>query len=99
MSGFAKKFECLEQRKFIGKLCTLYMYGMSGFAEKLNIQSCENSTKKLCTLYMYGMFELAKKLDVQCCENSTGNCVHYICTECLDLQRSEEHTSELQSRP
>ena len=48
-----QKFECPEQQKFIGKLCTFYMYGMSGFVEKLNIQSCENSTENcvrcICT--------------------------------------------------
>ena len=38
------KIEYPEQRKFNGKLCTLYMYGTSGFAEKLNIQNCKNST-------------------------------------------------------
>ena len=45
-----RKFECPEQQKFIGKLCTLYMYGMSRFAEKLNIQRCENSTEN-CVRY------------------------------------------------
>ena len=55
------KIEYPELRKFDGKLCTLYMYGMFGFAEKLNIQNCENST---------------------------ANFVHYICTECLDLQKN-----------
>ena len=29
--------ECPELRKFDGKLCTFYTFGMSGFAEKLNI--------------------------------------------------------------
>ena len=38
-----QKIEYPELRKFDGKFCTLYMYGMSGFAEKLNIQNCENS--------------------------------------------------------
>ena len=52
-----RKIECPKVRKFIGKLCTLYVYKMFG---------------------------LEKKLNVQCCENSTENCVHYICTECLD---------------
>ena len=34
--------ECPEQRKFIGKLRTLYMYEMSGFAEKLIVQNFVN---------------------------------------------------------
>ena len=58
---FCRKIEYPELRKFDGKLCTLYMYGMSGFAEKLNIQNCENSM---------------------------ANFVHYICTECSDLQKN-----------
>ena len=60
MSGFAKKNEYLELRKFNGKLYTLYIYGMSGFVEKLNLQNYKNST---------------------------GNCLHYICTKFLDLQK------------
>ena len=56
-----KKNEYLALRKFNGKLCTLYIYGMSGFVEKLNIPNTENST---------------------------GNCVHYLCTACLDLQKN-----------
>ena len=64
MSGFAKKFECLEQRKFIGKLCTLYMYGMYGVAEKLNVQNFINLTGN-CTHKMFGMFGFAEKLNIQ----------------------------------
>ena len=45
------KIKYLELRKFIGKLCTLCMYGISGFAEKLNIQSCENSIEN-CMRYI-----------------------------------------------
>ena len=38
-----KKIECPELRKFNGKLCTLYMYGMYGFAKKkLNVKNCVN---------------------------------------------------------
>ena len=58
---FERKIEYPELRKFDGKLCTLYMYGMSGFVAKLNIQNYENLT---------------------------ANFVHYICTECLDLQKN-----------
>ena len=38
-----KKIEYPELRKFIGKLCTLYMYGMFELAKKLDVQCCENS--------------------------------------------------------
>ena len=51
-----------------------YMYGLSGFAEKLNLQNFVNSTGN-CVQYMYGMSGFAE------------NCVHYICTKCLDLQK------------
>ena len=56
MSGFAKKNEYLELRKFNGKLYTLYIYGMSGFVEKLNLQNYENSTGNflhyICTEFL-----------------------------------------------
>ena len=43
---------------------------------------------KLCTSYMYRMTGFVEKLNIQRVKNSTGNCVHYICTECLDLQKN-----------
>ena len=43
---------------------------------------------KLCMLYINGMDGLEEKLNIQRVKNSTGNCVHYICTECLDLQKN-----------
>ena len=46
-----RKIEYPELRKFNGKLCTLYMYGMFGLAKKLNVQSCENSTEN-CLRYI-----------------------------------------------
>ena len=45
------KIEYPKRRKFIRKLCTLYMYRMSRFPKKLNIQSCENSTEN-CVRYI-----------------------------------------------
>ena len=50
MSGFAKKNEYPELRKFNGKLYTLYVR-MSGFAEKLDIPNSENSTGN-CAHYL-----------------------------------------------
>ena len=48
-----QKIEYPELRKFDGKVCMLYMYGMSGFAKKLNIQNCEiskaNFVHYICT--------------------------------------------------
>ena len=34
------------------------------------------------------MSGFAENLNVQNSKNSSGNCVHYICTECLDLQKN-----------
>ena len=38
---------------------------------------------------MYGMTGFEKKLNIQNFVNSGGNCVHYICTECLDFSEIE----------
>ena len=46
---------------------------------------------------MYGMYGFAENLNIQNCENSTGNCVHYICTESLDLQKNRtSRTAKIQ---
>jgi len=37
---------------------------------------------------MYGMSGFAEKLNIRNFENSARDCVNYICTECLDLQRN-----------
>ena len=63
------------------------MYGMSGFADKLKIQNCLNSTGNHVH-QMYGMSGFAKKLNIYNFKNSARDCVDYICTECLDLQRN-----------
>ena len=61
-----RKIEYPEQRKFKGKLCTLYMYGMSGLAKKLNVQNCVNSTGK-CTLRVRNVWSCRKiKYSEQC---------------------------------
>ena len=65
--------------------CVCYMYGMLVLAEKLPILIWNSIWN--CVQYMYGMFGFAEKLHIQNCENSTENCVHYICTKCLDLQK------------
>ena len=43
---------------------------------------------KLCTSYMHRLTGFAEKLNIQRLKNLTGNCVHYICMECLDLQKN-----------
>ena len=52
------------------KLCMLYIYGMLEFA--------------IYVQYMFGKSGFAEKYSIQNCVNSTGNCLCYICTECLD---------------
>ena len=43
------------------------------------------------------MSKFAKKLNIPNCRKSTGNCVHYLCTACLDLQKnSKSKTTEIQ---
>ena len=83
-----RKIKYLELRKFNGKLCTLYMYGMSGFAEKFECTELQKFNGKLCTLYIYGTSLFAENLIIQNYENSTGNCVQYICTERKDLLKN-----------
>ena len=75
MSEFVKN-RLSKLRKFDGKLCTLYTYGMSGFPEKLNGQNCRNCTGN-CVHYMYVMTGLAEKLNVRNSINSTENSVHF----------------------
>ena len=55
--------------------------------KKFNIQNCENSSGK-CVHYLYRMFGFAKKFNIQKCVYSMENYVQYICTTCLDRQRS-----------
>ena len=43
------------------------------------------------------MSKFAKKLNIPNSENSTGNCVHYLCMPCLDVQKnSKSKTAEIQ---
>ena len=48
----------------------LYIYGILEFA--------------IYVQYMFGKSGFAEKYSIQNCVNSTGNCLCYICTECLD---------------
>ena len=54
---------------------------------KIQYLELRKFNEKLCTLYMYRMSGFAENLNVQNCKNSTANCVHYIFTECLSLQK------------
>ena len=56
--------------------------------KKIEYPELRKFNGKLCTVYMYATSGFAAKLNIQNCENSTGNCVYYICTECLDLQKN-----------
>ena len=51
MSEFVKNWQS-KLRKFDGKLCALYMYGMSGFAEEIEYPELQKFNGKLYTLYM-----------------------------------------------
>ena len=43
------------------------------------------------------MSGFVEKLNIPNIENSTGNCVHYLCTACLDLQKNwMSKTTEIQ---
>ena len=51
MSEFVKNW-LSKLRKFAGKLCTLYMYGISGFAEEIEYLELQKFNGKLYTLYI-----------------------------------------------
>ena len=84
MSGFAEK---LIVQNSINSMenSVHYKYGIFGFEEKViaivaKIQwEIEYIIRTECLNLL--------KIDCPNCRKSTGNCVHYICTECLDLQR------------
>ena len=83
MSGFAEKIEYPELQNFNEKLYALHMYRIVGFAKKLNVQNCGKFSGKFCILYVRNVW-ICRKIECPKCGNSTGNCVQYICTECLD---------------
>ena len=50
-----------------------------------------------CVHYTYGMSGFEEKLNIPNSKNSKGNCVHYLCTACLDLQKNwMSKTAEIQ---
>ena len=79
-----KKINCVEKRKFNGKLCTLNVRNV-WICREIEYPELRKLKKKFCTLYLHGMSGVAKKLNIQNSENSTGNCIKYIYTECTDL--------------
>ena len=81
------EIECPEQRKFYGKLYSLYIRNTL-ICRKTYFPEQRKFNGKLCTFYMYGMSGLAKKLSIQNYVYSMENCVRYIRTECLYLQRN-----------
>ena len=86
MSKFAKKLNIPNSENSTGNgvhyLCTACL----DLQKKFKVQKSRYSIWN-CVQYMYGMFGFAEKLQIQNCENSTENCVHYISTKCLDLQK------------
>ena len=67
------KIEYPELWKFIGILCTLYMYKMSRFSGNWIFRAVEIQQK--IVNIMYRIFGLPKKLNLQSGENPTKNCV------------------------
>ena len=82
-----RKIEYPELRKLNWKLCTLYARNV-WISRKIEYPLQHIFNGKLCTLYVYGMSGFAKKLNTQKSKNSMGNYVHYICMECLVLQKN-----------
>ena len=77
-----REIEYPELHKLNKKFRTLFLHEMSGFAE------IRKFNRKLYTLYIYEMSGFLAKLNLHNYENSTGNCLHYICTEFLNLQKN-----------
>ena len=76
-----------ELWNFIGKLCTLYMYGMFGLTKKLNVQSCENSTEN-CVRYICMECLYLQRNWMSRTAYIKWQIIYIICTEYLDLQRN-----------
>ena len=79
-----RKIDCLELRKFNGKLCSLNLRNVQ-ISREIEYPELRKLKEKLCTLYMHRMSRFAKNMNIQNSENSAGNCIHYIYTECLDF--------------
>ena len=86
MFEFAKKIEYLELRKFNCKLYKLYVRNI-WICRKFEYPELHKFYGKLCTFYVWNV-QFCRKLNIQICENSTRNCLHYICTVGLDLQKN-----------
>ena len=82
-----REIECPKLQNLNWKLCTLCARNV-WISRKIEYPLLHIFNGKLCTLYMYEMSGFAEKLNIQNYENSMGNCVHYICTEYLDLQKN-----------
>ena len=80
-----KKIECLELRKFNGKLCTMYASNI-WISRKIEYHELHIFNEKLCTLHMYGLFGLAEKLMSRTAKIEP-EIAYLICMECMDLQR------------
>ena len=72
-----RKIDCLELRKFNGKLCTLNVRKVRIYRE-IEYPKLRKLNKRFCSLFLNEMSIFAKKLNIWNSENSTGNCIHYI---------------------
>ena len=83
MFGFAEKFTKIKREI----MYIIYARNVC-ICKKIEYLELRKYNEKLCTLYVYVMSGFAKNLNIQNYENSTRNCLHYICTEGLDLQKN-----------
>ena len=60
---------------------------MSRFAKNRISRASKIQQEIVYIIYIYRMSGFVEKLNLQNYENSTGNCLLYICTEFLDLQK------------
>ena len=58
-----RKINCVELRKFNGKLCTLNVRNVR-ICREIEYPELRKLNEKLCTLYMHGMSVFAKKLNI-----------------------------------
>ena len=86
MSGFADKLNVQNSVNSTG-ICTSNVRNV-WICREIEKPELSKFNKKFCTLYLHGMSGFAKKLNIPNSENSTGNCVHYLRTARLDLQKN-----------
>ena len=86
MSGFAEKLNIPNSENSTGN-CVHYLCTASQICRKIESPKQRKFNLKLCTIHVRNVW-ICRKLNIQNCVNSTENCVHYIRTKCLDLQKN-----------